>query len=170
MGGINTEFSDDNSNDVDFDSIINFDMDKLGTLNKRGGFGELAAISEIFNKLDVETELPSIYNRTETQPNPEKLNDNVVYMKLIRNDNNCFRALSGFSGENAYRKYQEMYGFQDNKFVLLLITTKFAQSDGDTDKSTAWLYQCELPELEYENGEPTDTDTMTISLDRKSVV
>lgn len=27
MGGINTEFSDDSSNDTDFESIINFDMD-----------------------------------------------------------------------------------------------------------------------------------------------
>lgn len=166
MGGINTEFSDDSSNDVDFDSIINFDMDKLGTLNKRGGFGELTAISEIFNKLDVDNELPHIYNRTELTPNPEKLNDNVVYMKLLRNDNNCFRALSGFSGKDAYRKYQEMYGFQDNKFVLLLITTKFAESSEGTDTSTAWLYQCELPELEYEDGEITDTETMTITCNK----
>lgn len=166
MGGINTEFSDDSSNDVDFESIINFDMDKLGTLNKRGGFGELTAISEIFNKLNIETELPSIYNRTEDQPNPEKINDNVVYMKLIRNDNNCFRALSGFSGENAYRKYQEMYGFQNNKFVLLMLTTKFAQNSGDVDVSTAWLYQCTLPELEYEDGEITDTETMTITCNK----
>ena len=110
MGGINTEFSDDSSNDTDFESIINFDMDKLGTLNKRGGFGELTAISEIF------TELPNIKNRTEVTPNPENENDNVIYMKLLRNDNNCFRALSGFSGENAYRKYQRMYGFQQNRF------------------------------------------------------
>ena len=29
LGGINTEFSDDNSSDIDFESIINFDMDKL---------------------------------------------------------------------------------------------------------------------------------------------
>jgi len=166
MGGINTEFSDDSSNDVDFDSIINFDMDKLGTLNKRGGFGELTAISEIFNKLDVDTQLPNIKNRTETNPNPENENDNVVYMKLLKNDNNCFRALSGFSGTNAYRKYQEMYGFQNNKFILLLITTKFAEEDGETDTSTAWLYQCTLPELEYEGGEPTSTDTMTITCNK----
>lgn len=170
MGGINTEFSDDSSNDVDFDSIINFDMDKLGTLNKRGGFGELTAISEIFNKLDVETELPNIKNRTETKPNPETENDNVVYMKLLRNDNNCFRALSGFSGKNAYRKYQEMYGFQDNKFVLLMITTKLANEIEETPAtSTAWLYQCELPELEYENGEITDTETMVITCNKTTL-
>lgn len=161
MGGINTEFSDDNSSDTDFESIINFDMDKLGTLNKRGGFGELTAISEIFNKLDVDTELPNIKNRTERTPNPENENDNVVYMKLLQNDNNCFRALSGFSGENAYRKYQEMYGFQHNKFKLLMITTKL--EEGEDPVSTAWLYQCYLPELEYENDEPTDTETMVIT-------
>lgn len=167
MGGINTEFSDDSSNDTDFDSIINFDMDKLGTLNKRGGFGELTAISEIFNKLDAEEELPNIKNRTETNPNPENENDNVVYMKLLRNDNKCFRALSGFSGNNAYRKYQEMYGFQDNKFVLLMITTRLANETESTPAvSTAWLYQCELPELEYVNGEPTETETMTITCNK----
>ena len=70
MGGINTEFSDDSSNDTDFDSIINFDMDKLGTLNKRNGFGELIAISEIFNKLD-KSYLPNILNRTQTNNNTE---------------------------------------------------------------------------------------------------
>lgn len=169
MGGINTEFSDDSSNDTDFDSIINFDMDKLGTLNKRGGFGELTAISEIFNKLDVETELPNIKNRTETKPNPESENDNVVYMKLIRNDNKCFRALSGFSGTNAYRKYQEMYGFQNNKFILLMLTIKYPENEGDPNISNAWLYKCELPELEYEDGEPTSTETMTITCNKATL-
>lgn len=163
IGGINTEFSDDSSSDVDFESIINFDMDKLGTLNKRGGFGELTAISEIFNKLDIDTELPNIKNRTEYTPNPENENDNVVYMKLLRNDNNCFRALSAFSGENAYRKYQELYGFQNNEFDLLVLTTKFADNDDYVDTSTAWLYKCKLPELEYVDNEITDTETMTIT-------
>ena len=64
MGGVNTEFSDDSSSDTDFESIINFDMDKLGTLNKRGGFGELTAISEIFNTLNSD-DLPNIKNRTD---------------------------------------------------------------------------------------------------------
>ena len=160
MGGINTEFSDDSSNDTDFESIINFDMDKLGTLNKRGGFGELTAISEIFNTL-ASNKLPNIKNRTPKNLNPENENDNVVYMKLLQNDNNCFRALSGFSGENAYRKYQEMYGFQQNRFKLLMITTSL--TEGVPISSTAWLYQCYLPELEYEDGEITDTETMTIS-------
>ena len=165
MGGINTEFSDDNSNDTDFESIINFDMDKLGTLNKRGGFGELTAISEIFNKLDVDTELPNIKNRTERTPNPETENDNVVYMKLLQNDNNCFRALSGFSGQNAYRKYQEMYGFQNNRFKLLMITTK---TEEEVTSSTAWLYQCYLPELQRSSEDDTilDIDTMTITCNK----
>lgn len=144
MGGINTEFSDDSSNDTDFESIINFDMDKLGTLNKRGGFGELTAISEIFNTLP-SSNLPNIKNRTDRTPNPENENDNVVYMKLLRNDNNCFRALSGFNGENAYKKYQEMYGFQNNQFDLLMITS--TMTDGVVTASKAWLYHCELPEI-----------------------
>lgn len=144
MGGINTEFSDDSSNDTDFESIINFDMDKLGTLNKRGGFGELTAISEIFNTLP-SSSLPNIKNRTNRTPNPENENDNVVYMKLLRNDNNCFRALSGFSGEDAYKKYQEMYGFQNNQFDLLMITS--TMTDGVVTASKAWLYHCELPEI-----------------------
>lgn len=161
MGGINTEFSDDSSNDTDFDSIINFDMDKLGTLNKRNGFGELIAISEIFNKLD-KSYLPNILNRTKTNNNPENSNDNLVYMKLLRNDNNCFRNLSGFSGDKAYREYQSRYGFQNNSFVLLMITTKL--TNGKPTSSKAWYYVCTLPELEYDgNGEPTDKDTMTIN-------
>ena len=161
MGGINTEFSDDSSNDTDFDSIINFDMDKLGTLNKRNGFGELIAISEIFNKLD-KSYLPNILNRTQTNNNPENSNDNLVYMKLLRNDNNCFRNLSGFSGDKAYREYQSRYGFQNNSFVLLMITTKL--TNGKPTSSKAWYYVCTLPELEYDgNGEPTDKDTMTIN-------
>lgn len=161
LGGINTEFSDDNSNDIDFDSIINFDMDKLGTLNKRGGFGELTAISQIFNKL-LSSDLPNIKNRTEAKPNPEDENDNIVYMKLLRNDNNCFRALSGFSGEDAYRKYQEMYGFQDNRFVLLMLTSSI--SANVVTSTTAWLYQCHLPELVRDlSGNITDTETMTIT-------
>lgn len=160
LGGINTEFSDDNSSDIDFESIINFDMDKLGTLNKRGGFGELTAISQIFNRL-LSSDLPNIKNRTEGKPNPEDENDNIVYMKLLRNDNNCFRALSGFSGDKAYRKYQEMYGFQHNRFTLLMITSRI--TDRVVTSSKAWIYQCYLPELEYVSGEPTETETMTIN-------
>lgn len=150
MGGINTEFSDDSSSDTDFESIINFDMDKLGTLNKRGGFGELTAISEIFNTLNSDA-LPNIKNRTDRTPNPENENDNVVYMKLLRNDNNCFRALSGFSGEDAYKKYQDMYGFQNNEFILLMITS--SMTNGVVTSSKAWLYHCKLPE----RTENTDT-------------
>jgi len=159
MGGINTEFSDDNSDDIDFESIINFDMDKLGTLTKRGGFGKLTAISEIFNKLQ-SIELPNIKNRNKDNTNPENENDNVVYMKLLRDDNKCFRALSGFTGENAYRKYQEMFGFQNNQFTLLLITTKL--TDGVVSSSNAWLYKCSLPELAYDENEDV-VDTMTIT-------
>lgn len=154
MGGVNTEFSDDSSSDTDFESIINFDMDKLGTLNKRGGFGELTAISEIFNTLNSD-DLPNIKNRTDRTPNPENENDNVVYMKLLRNDNNCFRALSGFSGEDAYKKYQDMYGFQNNEFILLMITSSMTNSVVTSSK--AWLYHCKLPER------TENTDTMVFN-------
>lgn len=166
LGGINTEFSDDSSDVTDFETIINFDMDKLGTLNKRGGFGEINALSEIFNKLDINNDFPVVHNRTEEYPNPEDTNDNIIYMKLLRNDNNCFRNLAGFTGENAYRKYQQMYGFQNNSFKLLIITSRFPDLVGVDPYSVAWLYQCSLPELQYENGEPTNTDTMTITCNK----
>ena len=45
-------------------------------------------------------------------------NDNVVYIKMLRNDNNCFRNLSAFTGEKAYRKYQALYGDQNNVFKI----------------------------------------------------
>ena len=35
VGGVNTEFSDDASGDTDFDNLINFDVDLMGTLTKR---------------------------------------------------------------------------------------------------------------------------------------
>ena len=43
IGGINTDFSDDSSPDNEFKSIINFTMDKRGSLYKRMGFGKLTA-------------------------------------------------------------------------------------------------------------------------------
>ena len=72
LGGINTEFSDDNSGDTDFESIINFEMDKLGTLNKRGGFGEINALSQILNKIPI-NRFPYVQNRSETMPNFYKM-------------------------------------------------------------------------------------------------
>ena len=153
-GGINTEFSDDASSDTDFDNLVNFDIDKMGSLKKRNGFGELSAISQIFNLLSSDL-LPNIKNKTPDNTNPENENDNVVYMKLIQNDNNCFRNLSAFSGDNAYRKYQELYGFQDNKFTLLLITVK-------ENTTTSWLYKCELPEL-GKNSDGSIKDTIKVT-------
>lgn len=157
VGGINTEFSDDNSADIEFESLINMDIDRVGTLDKRKGFGELTAISELFNLLG-EDNLPQIKTRTEAEPNPEATNDNVVYAKLLKNDNNCFRNLSAFGGEKGYRKYQEMYGFQDNEFKLLIITV-------NGDISTAWLYKGHLPELQYDLAgdieDPEDLITCT---------
>ena len=50
VGGINTDFSDDTSSDNEFSSIVNFSMDKRGSLYKRMGFGKLNAVSEIFNR------------------------------------------------------------------------------------------------------------------------
>ena len=141
IGGINTDFSDDTSPDNEFKSIVNFTMDKRGSLYKRMGFGKLNAISQIFNMYN---KLPETKGKTPEEPNPEYTNDNIVYMKMLKNDNNCFRNLSAFSGEKAYREYQKMYGSQHNEFELLMITTSLL-----TNKSTAWLFKCRLPELIY---------------------
>ena len=157
-GGINTDFSDDGSADNEFKSIVNFNMDKRGSLYKRMGFGKLNAVSQIFAKF---SETPEVKNKTEENPNPEDYNDNIVYMKLLINDNNCFRNLSAFTGDNAYRKYQELYGAQNNSFKLLFITT-----NNQANKSKSWLYSCTLPELEYDQeGDPTDTETIILTED-----
>ena len=154
-GGINTDFSDDSSPDNEFKSIVNFTMDKRGSLYKRMGFGKLDAVSQIFAKF---SETPEVKNKTEENPNPEDYNDNIVYMKILQNDNNCFRNLSAFTGEKAYRKYQELYGNQNNSFKLLFITTNI-----DDNISKSWLYKCTLPPLEYdEHGDETDTETIVL--------
>lgn len=155
IGGINTEFTDDKSSVADLEGIINFDMDKLGTLHKRLGFGELDALSDIFNRLD-QNLIPVVKNRTEDNLNPEEDNDNIVYMGLIRNDNNCFRNLAGFSGVNSFREYQKMYGFQNNTFILLLITTSIV--DKVPTASTAWYYKCTLPPYLLSLKHTTDTN------------
>lgn len=152
IGGINTDFSDDTSNDNEFNSIINFNVDKKGSLVKRLGFGKLDALGQIFNKF---SSLPEVRCKTEEYTNPEETNDNVVYMKLLRNDNKCFRNLSAFTGEKAYRQYQRLYGSQNNSFELLIITTNYTEN-----KSKSWYYKCTLPSLEYENGEETNTETI----------
>lgn len=155
VGGINTDFSDDSSPDNEFKSIVNFTMDKRGSLYKRMGFGKLTAVSQIFAKFH---ETPEVKNKTEANPNPEDYNDNIVYIKMLQNDNNCFRNLSAFTGEKAYRKYQELYGNQNNKFKILMITT-----NKESNKSKSWLYTCTLPVLEYdEHGDPTDTETIIL--------
>ena len=156
VGGINTDFSDDGSPDNEFKSIVNFTMDKRGSLYKRMGFGKLTAVSEIFAMYN---DTPEVKNKTVEYPNPEDYNDNLVYIKILRNDNNCFRNLSAFTGEKAYRKYQELYGSQNNTFKVLMITT-----NKQYNTSKAWLYSCNLPPLEYdEHGDPTDTETIVIS-------
>ena len=153
VGGINTDFSDDTSSDNEFSSIVNFSMDKRGSLYKRMGFGKLNAVSEIFNRF---TNLPVVKGKTDVDTNPEDNNDNIVYVKMLINDKNCFRNLSAFSGDKAYREYQKIYGSQNNSFKILMITTnKFLNT------STAWLYSCSLPALQYDtNGQPTDVETI----------
>ncbi len=156
IGGINTDFSDDSSPDNEFKSIVNFTMDKRGSLYKRMGFGKLTAVSQIFAKF---SETPEVKNRTEAYPNPEDYNDNIVYIKMLQNDNNCFRNLSAFTGDRAYRKYQELYGSQNNTFKMLIITTN--KSD---NISKSWLYTCTLPPLEYDaNNQPTETETIVLT-------
>ena len=158
VGGINTDFSDDSSPDNEFKSIVNFTMDKRGSLYKRMGFGKLTAVSQIFAKF---SETPEVKNKTEAYPNPEDYNDNVVYIKMLQNDNNCFRNLSAFTGEKAYRKYQELYGNQNNTFKILIITT-----NKESNISKYWLYTCTLPPLEYdEHGDPTETETIDLDED-----
>lgn len=172
IGGINTEFSDDASSDVDFDTLINFDTDKLGTLIKRNGFGKLTGISAIFNNFHLGPQglLPDVNNVSEDILRPDLYNDNIVYMKLLRNDNNCFRNLAAFNGPFSYREYQRLYGFQNNQFHLLMITVK----DGIT---TSWLYKCTLPELVYDDdGNEIEYDedgnvleTLTITCDKREL-
>ena len=156
VGGINTDFSDDSSPDNEFKSIVNFTMDKRGSLYKRMGFGKLTAVSQIFAKFQ---DTPEVKNKTEAYPNPEDYNDNIVYIKILQNDNNCFRNLSAFTGEKAYRKYQELYGNQNNSFKILILTT-----NKESNKSKSWLYTCTLPPLEYdEHGDPTETETIVLT-------
>lgn len=156
VGGINTDFSDDSSSDNEFKSIVNFTMDKRGSLYKRMGFGKLTAVSQIFAMFN---DTPEVKNKTEENPNPEDYNDNIVYIKMLQNDNNCFRNLSAFTGEKAYRKYQELYGNQNNIFKILIITT-----NKQSNKSKSWLYKCKLTPLEYdEHGDPTETETIELT-------
>ena len=151
IGGINTEFSDDASSDTDFESIVNFDVDKLGTLTKRNGFGKIKGLASILQRGDLEgynpqTDLPWVQNITEDYKNVEEGNDNLVYVKLLKNDNNCFRNLAAF---DSHFDYQKQYGFQNNEFKLLMITTKV--SGGICVSSKAWYYYCKLPEITDEN-------------------
>lgn len=155
VGGINTEFSDDTSPDNEFYNIVNFDMNTRGSLYKRLGFGKLNAVSQIFNLF---MSIPSTKGKTPEDPNPEVLNDNIVYMKMLKNDNGVFRNLSAFSGDKAYRQYQQLFGMQNNSFKLLMITTSLY-----TNTSKAWLFTCTLPDLEYDvEGKPTATETIVV--------
>ena len=151
VGGLNTEFSDDNSSDQEFANLVNFEMDTQGSLNKRLGFGKLNAVSEIFNLFE---SLPTVMPKTPENPHPDLTNDNIVYMKLLKNDNNVFRSLSSYK---TYREYQAILGAQDNTFEILIITTNY-----NANTSTAWLYTVELPALEVVDGEITDTETIVI--------
>ena len=155
IGGINTDFSDDTSPDNEFQSIVNFTMDKRGSLFKRMGFGKLNALSQILNMFD---NLPDTKTKSEDLPNPELTNDNIVYMKLIRNDNGVFRNLSSFTGEKAYREYQRIYGKENNTWELLIITNNTSENI-----SKAWFYSCRLGELNYgEDGQILDDETIDI--------
>lgn len=149
IGGINTDFSDDTSPDNEFEELINFDMDKRGSLHKRMGFGKLNAVSQIFNMFE---NVPNVKVITPEDPNPEETNDNIVYMKMLRNDNNCFRTLSAFTGSYAYREYQKVYGSQNNTFELLVITTNKYENT-----SRAWYFKCTLTPYTDEDAELGDT-------------
>jgi hypothetical protein len=154
-GGINTEHSDDTSPDNEFYNIVNFDMDNRGTLFKRLGFGKLNAVSQILNLFE---SIPLNKGKTPENPFPENENDNIVYMKMLKNDNGVFRNLSAYAGDKAYRQYQHLYGMQNNSFKLMMITT-----NKDTSLSKAWIFTCKLPSLVYIDGEPTEAETIEIT-------
>lgn len=151
-GGLNTEFSDDASSDMDFDSLINFDVDKLGTLNKRNGFGQNKAAVELLKKC-FDTYRPNYF------PDPDKYH--IMYVKLLRNDNNCFRNLLGFDN---YKDYQKQYGFQNNTFELLIITDD-PYMTGVEARSMAWYVRCKLPELNKENPELDTLEVVSYNRD-----
>lgn len=162
IGGINTDFSDDTSPDNEFRSIVNFNLDKRGSLYKRMGFGKLDALSQIFNLFE---RLPEVKSKDPDNPKPEEANDNIVYMKLLVNDNRVFRNLASFKGEKAYREYQKAYGFQNNSWSLLMITT-----NKSTNLSTSWIFNCKLPPLKYdEEGNELPEDTIEVSSDVKDL-
>ena len=158
IGGINTEFSDDASSDTDFESIVNFDVDKLGTLTKRNGFGKIKGLASILQRGDLEgyspqNDLPWVRNITDDIDNIEESNDNLVYVKLLRNDNNCFRNLAAF---DYHWDYQKQYGFQNNEFKLLMITTTV--TNGVNVSSKAWYYHCRLPEIPEDLGDISEAN------------
>ena len=137
---------------MDFDSLINFDVDKLGTLNKRNGFGQNKAAVELLKKC-FDTYRPNYF------PDPEEYH--IMYIKLLRNDNNCFRNLLGFDN---YKDYQRQYGFQNNTFELLIITDD-PHMTGVEARSMAWYVRCKLPELNKENPELDTLEAVSYNRD-----
>ena len=78
--GMNTEYSDDSSNDNEFDIMLNFDLSTTGSLVKRLGWGRVDSVSEILKKFEI---LPTSYLKNEDHPNPDSINDILLYMKHI---------------------------------------------------------------------------------------
>ena len=150
--GMNTEYSDDSSNDNEFDIMLNFDLSTTGSLVKRLGWGRVDSVSEILKKFEI---LPTSYLKNEDHPNPDSINDILLYMKLIKDDNNCFRRLMDYE---SYFDYQNLYGTQNNSFHILMITKK-----GNTTACYGWLLKVTIPEAEFdENNEQIDNIVCTL--------
>lgn len=152
-GGMNTDYSDDSVDDNEFNSMVNFDLSTTGSLNKRLGWGKSNAVSKILNLF---TSLPVTYLATPNNPYPDSVNDNLLYMKLIKNDNDVFNKLSAYDD---YRDYQRQFGYRGDSFHMLLITKNVA-----TNICSAWLLSVTLPYLSYDEGGnelPADTIVTT---------
>lgn len=150
VGGINTEFSDDNSSVNDFLELINLDMDLKGSLKIRKGFGNNKTLSEIFRKF---------------QEFPDLGKEQVSYVVVLKNDNNVIKELSFFNEDKGYREYQKKLGFQENTFSFLMITT-----NKEKETSTSWLFSVKLPKLRQEiDGSYKEDETIELNFKKEEL-
>ena len=131
--GMNTEFSDDSASDNEFEKMLNFDLSSTGSLEKRYGWGKSKALSQIMQLFE---NYPSTY--LDKGNKPENINNNICYMKIIKNDNRCFNALLDMDD---YTEYQQEFGALHNTFKILMITDRHSKSTSD-----GWLFTVTLTE------------------------
>lgn len=161
--GMDTQHSDDTINDNGFETILNFDQDGGNALIKRFGWGKSDILSEILSYIPKVGEYP--YSTTPpitylSRPNdrqPFLSNQNIVYMKLLDNDNNCFDKLMEF---NSLEDYMLQYGEQENRFRLLMITTYLTY--GETN--LAYFIECKFKTPVFdEEGKLKIEDSIDVS-------